>query len=184
MQVVVNDFVKRQDGDSRFSHCAGTWSQLVDLVKENWENAKPGYRAGVLLVSVPSDGFYSSIVQLTEGDKLMGEFARRRDGEAPRKTLTTTSRIKLPATSVDIVLYSSETLAEGDDNQLPAEDGNWEIISINASITKGDTPIHPMVLMHNHFGSSGGTQTNLTDSDFVDTLRHSFHFWNDKAMCG
>ena len=40
-----------------------------------------------------------------------------------------------------------------------------------------------MVLMHNHFGSSGGTATNLNDGDFVDTLRHSFQFWRDKASC-
>ena len=188
MQIVVNDFVKRQNWDSRFSYFQGTWSQLIKLVEENWEDAKPGYRTGVLLVPVPSHGpwgpFYSSIVQLTEGDKLMGEFAKRRESEPPRKTLTTTSRVKLPAASVDIVLYSSKTLAEGNDNQLPAKDGNWEIISINAAITKGDTPIHPMVLMHNHFGSKGGTQTNLTDSDFVDMLHHSFDFWRDKAMCG
>ena len=184
MQIVVNDFVKRQEQDSRFSHFQGTWPELVTLVKENWDRAKPGYRTGVILVPVPADNFRSSIVHLTEGDQLTGEYVRRREGEVPRKTLTTTSRVKLPAVSVDIVLYASETLAEDGDNRLPAEDGNWEIISINASPSRGETPIHPMVLMHNHFGSSGGTQTYLTDSDFVDMLRHSFHFWNDKAICG
>ena len=188
MQIVVNDFVMRQHGDSRFSYFQGTWSQLVKLVEENWEKAKPGYRTGVILVPVPAAGpwgsFYSSIVQLEEGDALTGQFVRRREGEAPRKTLTTTSRVKLPATSVDIVVYSSKTLAEGGDNHLPPKEGNWEIISINASPLKGEAPIHPMVLMHNHFGSSGGTATGLNDTDFVDILRHSFHFWRDNATCG
>ena len=184
MQIAVNSFVKRQTGSSRFSHFDGTWEELKHLVIDSWEEAKLGYRQGVILVRVSPAGFFSSIVKLNDGDKLVGDFTPRRTGESPRKTLTTTSRNKTPATHVDVVLYNSTVLAEDGDNELPAEEENWEIISINASCGMGDTPIHPMVLMHNHFGSDGGTQTQLTDSDFVDTLRHSFHFWNDKAMCG
>ena len=184
MTLVVNDFVKRQTNESRFSHFGGTWPQLVGLVEENWESAKPGYRTGVILVPVPAHRFFSSIVELKEGDELAGTFTPRQEGEHPRKTLTTTSRTKTPASSVAIVLYASAVLAEDGDNELPPVEGNWEIISINASSTPGDTPIHPTVLMHNHFGSDGGTSTYLSDSDFVDMLRQSFEFWRDKAMCG
>ena len=183
MIITTNTFAKRQTSDSRFSHFNGTWNELEQLVVENWENAKPGYRSGVILIRVPAERFFSSMVELKEGDELVGEFVPRRAGEFPRKTLGVASRNKLPATSVDIVLYSSKLLAEDDDNDLLAHDENWEIISINASITAGDTPIHPTVLMHNHFGSSGGTATHLNDGDFVDMLRHSFHFWRDKASC-
>tara|TARA_R100000655_G_scaffold104976_2_gene152733 strand:+ start:44 stop:598 length:555 start_codon:yes stop_codon:yes gene_type:complete len=183
MIVAANRFVKRQVKSSRFSHFDGSWTELEQLVVENWEKSKPGYRAGVILISVPAENFYSSMVNLTVGDKLVGEFIPRRKGESPRKTLGVSSRSKIPACSVEIVLYSSGVLAESGDNDLPAGEDNWEIISINASITKGDTPIHPSVLMHNHFGSSGGTATNLSDGDFVEMLRESFQFWSDKATC-
>jgi hypothetical protein len=45
-------------------------------------------------------------------------------------------------------------------------------------------PIDPMTLMHNHFGSSGGTATNMTDAELVAALRTSFMWWKDKAMAG
>jgi len=37
-------------------------------------------------------------------------------------------------------------------------------------------------LMHNHFGSDGGTRTNLSDEQFVAMLKDSFIFWSDKAL--
>ena len=45
-----------------------------------------------------------------------------------------------------------------------------------------EVPINPMTLMHNHFGSDGGTDTHLSDKDFVIMLREGFEFWKDKAM--
>ncbi|MAG26731.1 hypothetical protein CMI47_14410 [Candidatus Pacearchaeota archaeon] len=182
MLVCVNKFVKRQTSDSRFSHYEGTWEELQDLVVQNWEASSPGYREGVLLIRVPPDRFYSSVVMLNEGDKLVGGFEPRRKGEQPRKFVTTSSRRKTPAQAVDIVLYASELL--GGEAELPPLTSHWEIISINASPTLGDTPINPTVLMHNHFGSSGGTATFLSDSDFIDTLRESFEYWRDKSGCG
>jgi hypothetical protein len=181
--ITTNTFAKRQTPDSRFSHFGGTWTELEQLVLDNWETAKPGYRSGVILIRVPAERFFSSMVELKDGDKLIGEFVPRQKGESPRKTLGVANRNKLPAVGVDVVLYSSKVLAEDNDNDLPSDDENWEIISINASMTPGDTPIHPMVLMHNHFGSSGGTATNLSDGDFADMLRYSFNFWRDKASC-
>ena len=184
MVVVTNDFARRHTPESRFSHFEGTWEELENMVVEQWEVAKPGYRTGVLLVQVPPEKFYSSVVTLKDGDTLVGTYSPRRPGEEPRKCIGVPSRNKTPAARVDVVLYSSETLAETSDNCLfPADKDNWEIISINASPTKHDEPINPMVLMHNHFGSSGGTTTNLSDSDFIEMLRDSFIYWKDKALC-
>ena len=182
--VIANDFVKRQTPTSRFSHYTGTWEELELLVVRHWETAKQGYRKGVILVEVPAGRFYSSVVELSEGDELVGSFTPRRKGEDPRKVLTVRSGNKTPAAKVELVLYTSNVLVEDEDNMLPPEDGNWEIVSINASPVAGEMPIHPMVLMHNHFGSSGGTLTNLPDAAFVAMLRESFEFWKDKASCG
>jgi hypothetical protein len=182
--LAVNAFVKRQTPQSRFSFYSGSNDELLRLVAEGWNNAKPGYRTGVLVVPVSPSGFFSGVVRLEAGDALEGVYEARREGETPRKALVATGREKLPAKSVDVVMYSSEVLAEDNDNELPPEENHWEVISINASPDRHEMPIDPNVLMHNHFGSSGGTKTNLSDEQFVATLAHSFRYWNDKALAG
>jgi len=127
-------------------------------------------------------GFLSGVVTLAEGTDLVGSYKARRPGETPRKSTGAVGAEKLPAKSVDVILYASTVLAEEGSNELFAEDGNWEIISINANPCEGEMPINPNVLMHNHFGSDGGTKTGLSDEDFVKTLREAFLFWKDKAM--
>jgi len=188
--VHVNSFVRRQTPESEFSHfdgppgAADVWENLrasIELMLADGVS-KPGYRDGVVLVPCNPQYFFSGVVTLEEGSELRGSFKARRAGEAPRKSVGAVAADKLPAKSVEIVLYASTVLAEGGDNELPAEEGNWEIISINANPCEGEMPIGPNVLMHNHFGSNGGTDTGLSDEDFVKMLRESFMFWKDKAM--
>ena len=189
MNIHMNSFANRQTADSRFSHYTGTTEELIELVAANFDNAKPAYRDGVILVPVDPGtdtipGFYSGVTLLNAGDTLSGAFEARREGEEPRKAVVANGREKLPAKSVEIVLYASTVLAEDGSNEMDAVEGNWEIVSINANPFEGEMPIDPLVLMHNHFGSDGGTDTNLSDEDFVAMLRNSFQFWKDKAMCG
>ncbi len=181
--ITVNTFAKRHTADSKYSHFSGSEDELLHLVADNWGKAKPGYRAGVILIPVEPRGFFTSVSKLEEGSTLVGTFEARRKGEKPRKTLSVVGGSKMPAKSVDIVLYSTATLMEGDDNELPNGDiESWEIISINASPDTFEAPINPSTLMHNHFGSDGGTKTNLTDEQFVAKLRDSFIYWSDKAL--
>ena len=42
MKIHVNEFVKRQTAESRFSHFTGTWEELVEQVEANFEDAR-GY---------------------------------------------------------------------------------------------------------------------------------------------
>ena len=184
MNIHVNSFVKRHTPESRFSHFEGSWTQLIELTMVDFINAKPGYRDGVVLVPVLPEGFFSGVRELGDGEPIWGKYESRRAGEEPRKVVMTGSRDKLPAKSVDIILYSSSVLAEDGSNETPAEEGNWEIISVNANPFDNEMPITPETLMHNHFGSDGGTTTNLSDGEFVTMLRESFDFWKDKAMCG
>ena len=208
MQIHINSFVKRQTSNSSYSHFEDVnsddnWELLGSLIEDNFDQAKEGYRKEVLLVPIPSNSrfptgqycFYSGVVQLKDGELLGGCFESRKEGETPRKHITSgcSSKLshngnlvtvggKIPAKSVQIVLYSSTVLAEDGDNELPPEEGNWEVISINASSTEGEMPINPNTLMHNHFGSDGGTDTKLSDSEFVAMLKTSFEYWKDKVM--
>ena len=186
--IVINPFVERQTADSEFSHYDGPMEDVLALTKAAFHYQKPGYRDGVIIITVPKwippfKNFYTGVVSLTEGMEITGSFASRRDGEAPRIQIRAKEHVdKLPAKQVDIVLYRSDVLAEDGDNTLPPDKNNWEIVSINASPDEGDIPINPNTLMHNHFGSDGGTDTQMSDTEFVNTLRKAFTFWNDKTM--
>ena len=179
MIIKTNSFVRRQTASSRFSHPLCEWDKVLSMCLD--KPHRPGYRDGVILIDLDPGFFMSGVATLEEGDRLIGSFEARRAGETPRKAITATGK-KIPAKSAYAVLYSSIVLAEDGSNELEPVEGNWELISINASPVEGEMPISPNVLLHNHFGSDGGTATGLSDSDFVAMLRESFNFWKDKAM--
>ena len=180
MIVQTSEFVTRQTPDSEFSHFDGYWGDLEAMVLFHWDQRKPGYREGVVLVPVPADHFFTSIVQLKAGDKLVGEYEARQEGEEPRKSMGVVGGKKMPAKSVEIVCYAAHVLDE--DNER-STDADWEIISVNASPFEAgvEVPMPVGTLLANHFHLSGGTKTNMTPEQLVDALRKSLLFWKDKA---
>jgi len=174
-------FARRQTPDSRFSHFEGTEGELIQLIRENLDMAKIGYRSGVYCVPVPPRGFMSGIVQLREGESIYGKYEARKSGEEPRKWVVSNSRGKLPAKSCEVILYHRTVLEEEAGYKAVAD---WEIISINASPTIETPPIPPNALIANHFDLSGGTKTKMTPEEFESALKESVLFWKDKAMCG
>lgn len=173
-------FAARQTPESRFSHFEGTETELLTLVSRCFDMAQPGYREGVLCIPVPYDMFRTGIVQLEEGQELLGGFESRRGNEDPRKFVTAKGE-KMPAKYVEIILYNKKVLEEDPEYTAIAD---WEIISINASPTDQPAPIPPNALIANHFGMSGGTDTYMSPEAFESALRLSVEFWKDKAMCG
>jgi hypothetical protein len=181
----INSFVRRQTAESRFSFFAGSDDQLLYRLNEAFEQGRKGYTDGVWIVPVEAHRFFSGVIKLKEGDALVGAFEPRTKGEEPRQAVWSPRRVKLPAQTVEIILYASTLLAVDGDNEMDPEEGNWEVISINAFPTEeGEPPIHHETLMHNHFGSDGGTDTGMTPEAFEAALRESFEYWKDKAMCG
>jgi hypothetical protein len=188
MQVLVNDFVKRQTADSKFSHFQGSFDGLRALVEEHFDNQKDGYTDGVILVTVPADLFFSPMCVLQAGDKIVGTYESRQDDEEPRLSLGVVGGTKKPAVNVEIVLYRSDILRTFKDTVLVKDDSmipdasleerkqTWEIISVNANSEEGDIPIDPMTFLHNHFGSDGGTATNMTAEEAMAVLRVSFEY--------
>lgn len=183
-----NSFAKRHTPDSPFSHFEGSEAKLIQLVKDNLDKARDGYRDGVCLVPVPPERFKTGVVKLKENDALTGSFSARRPGEEPRKhvyakklqSLVPRRYVeKAPAKAVDIVLYSHNTLAEKDEYESEAD---WEIVSINASPFEGELPIHPMTLIANHFELDGGTATNMSPEEFEAKLKESVLAWKDLAL--
>lgn len=183
LKVGINEFVKRQTIASRFSHYVGTFEELAQLAEtyvNKWDTtSRKGYRDGVWEVDVPPAGFYSAVVQLKEGDKLVGCYEARRQGEIPRRHIGVLHGDKLPAKAVTLILYSHDVLAENNEQSTECP---LELISINARPTIEPEPINPGTLMANHFKEDGGTDTKMTDSEFVQALKISTSYWKDKAM--
>lgn len=185
IQIAVNPFARRQTPDSRFSHWEFSEEELIERVWEFFDVAAPGYRDGVILVPISPDGVSSNTCELQPGDVLQGVYESRREGEAPRKAVYVVGGKKTPAKRVDVVLYSSATLAEDGSNTLPPKEGNWEIISVNGCPTEEEEPISPGTLMHNHFhvagSDDGGTSTGMSSDEFVAALEKGFRYWSNKA---
>lgn len=178
-KIHITSFVRRQTPASAFSHWTLSDEELLQRVVANIDKANPGYRDGVILVPVDPVGFYSGIVMLKEGDRMVGEYKARREGETPRKSNYALNGEKIPAKSVYVVLYRHDVLAEKNEHET---DADYEIVSVNASPADEEAPIPTGALIANHLGLSGGTDTKMTDSEFVALLRKSMEFWQDKAL--
>lgn len=178
MKIHITSFVRRQTPASAFSHWTLSDEELLQRVEANIGKATHGYRDGVILVTVDPAGFYSGIVMLKEGDRMVGEYKARREGETPRKSNYALGE-KIPAKSVYVVLYRHDVLAEKNEHET---DADYEIVSVNASPADEEAPIPTGALIANHLGLNGGTNTNLTSDQFVELLRQSVLFWKDKAL--
>lgn len=175
----VNSFVTRQTADSKFSHYSGSWEQLASLVEGHFSEAKQGYRDGVMLVPVPSEGFFSGVVEVTPDTMLKATFEARRKDEEPYLQVVALGGAKLPAQSVDIVLYRRDVLLEeGPDNV--STDAEWEIISINARPTVEPEPLTPMAMARNMLELPGGTKAEYSAEEFASSIV----YWSKRAMQG
>lgn len=182
-KVAINSIVNRQTSESPYSHFEGTKEELLERVIDNIKlsNFTAGYRTGVILVEILADKFFTGLIKLEDGDILIGKFEARREKEKPRKSIQVKREEakKQPANRVQIVCYSHDVLAENNEAET---DADWEIVSLNAYPTREIAPIDPMTLMHNHFGSDGGTATNMNAKEFETQMRESFLYWRDKGI--
>jgi hypothetical protein len=180
MSIHITNFVRRQTAESHFSHWTISDEELVNRVSQNIDKAHKGYRDGVILVPVSPEGFFSAVAELQTSDTLNGSFSCRRAGEEPRKSVFMIGN-KAPAQTVWVVLYAHHVLAEKNENESNAD---YEIVSINTStsVDEKPAPMPPETLIANHFELSGGTATNMTDSEFVASLRESVMYWKDKVQ--
>jgi hypothetical protein len=179
MKIHINTFVRRQLPNSGYSHWDISDEELLSRIHTGFPNAIPGYREGVILVPIDPISFHSSTVSLKQGDLLVGEYVARKEGEEPRKSTYSLNGQKLPAKRVDVVLYAHHVLKENNENET---DCDFEIVSVNASADLEEAPISTGALIANHFELSGGTSTNMTDSEFVALLKKSVLYWKDKSQ--
>lgn len=159
MTIAINNFVLRQTKDSKYGHFNGGWDKLCDLVEKHFSEAKQGYRDGVLSVPVHPEGFFSSVVPITQETKLIASYEARRAGEQAYIQVTAQGA-KVPAKKVEVILYRHDVLAEGKENST---DADWEVISLNCYPDDSGDVMSPMARARNILGMAGGTDAKLQD---------------------
>ena len=172
MKVAINEFVRRQTAESRFTHFEGTWDELVELVEGNFHKAIAGYRDGVMLIPVPAEKFFC-VGELQEGKTYEAVFAPRREGEDPYLQVQNDDH-KQPCRVVEVVIYRHDVLAEDGDATTDAE---WEIISLNGRTSEEPEPMSPLAMARNFLGLQGGTKGEFTAEDFAKAIV----YWSRRA---
>lgn len=164
-------FAKRQTAESHHGHYAGSEESLVALIAPSMDKAIPVNEAKTILrVPVPAEGFMSSIRPLAIEDVFTTAFQPRADGEEPvlRTVIGSTSAgsQKVPARSVEIILYHKDVL--GKDATTGAD---WEVVSINPSPFDGPVPLDPVTMARNQLQRIGGTfQKEYSPKEWAESV--------------
>ncbi len=175
MKIVVNPYAKdRHLPEMPNSHFDGNWDELCELIQSHFDGSdKP-----VTTVSVPAEKFFSAVTKLNEESNLKVKFAARRRGENPYVQTTVVGGEKLPAASVEIILYSHDLLVKEGEEVSAGSD--WEVISINAWATTKDgeaAPQSPVSMARNFLDMEGGTKRDYSAKEFAEAII----FWSQHA---
>jgi hypothetical protein len=155
------------------------WTPGQFLETASFQDTRPGYRTGVIRVTIDPTGWKSRSVVTDENSVFRTTMESRVAGETPRKT-TRVLVEKLPdAKLVEVILYHNSVLAEKDEPRSGAE---WDVITILTHPTEVAAPMNVGTLMANHFGADGGSNTLMNPEQFEKALRESYDYWKDKAL--
>jgi hypothetical protein len=166
---------RRGTGNSFFTL---TEQQVLDRVAANWAKRTPGTgEIGIdrkVLVPVDPQGFFIASVALQDGLPLRAEVVRRQPHEDPYVEIyideADAARLGLQpqeAKHCNIVCYSKEALLENDGERTTDDD--WEIVSVNASLTEVDH-MPPLTMARNMLEKAGGTKSVYTAEEFAEAV--------------
>ena len=171
----VPKFVKRQSGDSTFTHFDGSWQELADITEKYFDDAihySKGYRDGVYLVHLPKDiagrFFTFDAYPMFEGMKLDAKWAKVPGREhEPAKLQVTILEDKIPCHFVDVIIYRKDVLEEDGDDVTGCD---YDIVSVNGRLAKNPPPIDPMTMVRNWLHLKGGTEMKGTNESEMLTM--------------
>ena len=192
-ETAVNVFSRRHTPEAPLSHSSLELEEVAELLRvatstrDGYEpdNYEDGGRA--IVATLPSEyneHFFSGVAIIREGEEVLEGFRSRVEGEDPRPYREVVRPEKPQAELVELIFYNSKALSLTDDNELPTDNENWELISINAypDTDNAFPPIQPYALKANYYGWDGGTPTNYTEEEFLELLAESEAYWHNKAM--
>jgi hypothetical protein len=173
-----SDFARRRHvAGGTHAWFAGTFEELLDLVREHWSHRRPGAgRTGlgeVVVVPVPAARFVGSTILVTDDTPLFAVLERRQPPEEPYIRLTAGGP-REPARFAAVVLYSAATLLENGGERSGEYD--WEVVSLQAGAL-ADEPMHPVTMARNFLEKSGGTFAPYTAQEFAEAV----WYWSRRA---
>lgn len=152
----------------------------------------------VVLVPIPTDGYFCRFVTATEDMLLEAYVWTRADGENPyvcvkaigykpqglrwlgwKLGLASPLPVKAdPAKFVYAVLYSAATLLENGGWRTPTEHGgyDWEVVAVIASDV-ADQPMDAVTMARNWLQKTGGT---FAPYELAQTME-SIYYWSNKV---
>jgi hypothetical protein len=193
--VAVNSFVRRQTKESPYSYYAGDLDAVAREVSRRlfMGDSRPGYRDGVVLVSLPPQDFFTSIVEVTGDTLLHASFEAKH-------VVVRAHGPKMSAKHVEVVLYQRHLLEEHErsgpisyEEHIGGEGGaantgnrnrgtdifaGWEIISINARATEQEEPMDPLTMARNFLVKTGGTKGVYSAEQFAESI----WYWSQRAL--
>ena len=182
-KVTFHDLAKRQfDNNAPFTSWTCSNEEIINRVGQSIDarDYKKGNVEGSMLVRISHDSIYTPVVELEDGQKLVGVYEPRRGTTYSIKSINAVpldGQKKLPAKYCEVIVYPN-----------PNEDqsGSYVIVSVNGSPTEEETPINPMTLLRNYFmiGAEQSHGTNVTWSELEITLHNALEYWENKAMLG
>ncbi len=176
IEIALNDFVRRQTADSKFSHYEGDMNHLLLMINENFDKARPGDKPGSFLISVLPEGFFCGVVEVTSETELKTTFEPRREGEASHLQTVAVGATKAAAKQVDLIIYSRESLGK----DATTDDADYELVMIRACAVEGEEPMTPMAMARNFLELEGGTKADYTAEEFALAIVH----WSTRVMAG
>lgn len=178
----VTDFARRQTPESKHSHFDGSWDELLDIVRANWDKATVSpNNAGVRLVPIPanlSHRFYTGIVEVTPETPLRAIFEPRVEGEDAFIQVEAVGFPKAPAHSAEIIFYSHEIL-DADGDAPPTREADFYVVSINTRASAEDEPMSPMTMARNFLHLKGGTQPDVPYT--AEEFARSIIYWSKRV---
>ncbi|MCB1182579.1 DUF3228 family protein [bacterium] len=148
----------------------GTPDELLDRVRANWSQRRPGAgRTGldkVVVVPVDPAGFVSSTVRVDESTTLHAAFERRQAHEDGYVRVTAAGP-REPAVHASVVLYSADTLLENGGTR--STDCAWEVVCLIAG-PSADEPMDPLTMARNMLAKPGGTFCAYSAEQFAEAV--------------
>lgn len=176
----LKEAIEKAGGNRKFSGTIGELERITEAHLESWEPGTGAVDGDVRLVQVPTDGFLTDIVEITDAnkDQLEVSYNPRREGEAPVPTIFVRGGEPVPASRVQIVVYRADVLARDSDRSSEAE---WEIVAILADpqLPEGMdmVPMNPHTMARNAAHATGGTLRSYTNEQWFRAV----NFWASHA---
>ena len=178
----INNFVLRQKKGTGKTYLQEiSLESIVEYASIQLKNNKfkPGYRDGVILISIKNElvkYFKCPFTKITKSTVLKAEYKSRRNNEEPYIRIKACNGEPLEISSVELILYRKDVLAETNENTTNKD---WELIAFHA-VPKGmdSLPMGPVTMMRNQLELTGGTKGCYSSKEWAESVQ----FWQHYAI--